>query len=61
MASVFKTCLGGAYFMMPSGFDGTFNRDVLLRANLQQQSLQIEIAYLDTKGPFLKTYIESLQ
>ena len=61
MASVFKTCLGGAYFMMPSGFDGMFNRDVLLRANLQQQSLQIEIAYPDTKGPFLKTYIESLQ
>lgn len=61
MASVFKTCLGGAYFMMPSGFDGTFNRDVLLKANLQQQSLQIEMAYPDTKEPFLKTYIESLQ
>lgn len=59
MAPAFESRFGGAYFMMPQGYKGMFDRPVQVKANLQPQFLQMEMTFPDTKGSFLKTYIES--
>ncbi len=66
MAPAFESCFGGAYFMLPRGYKGMFDRPVQVRANLQPvranlqpQFMQLEMTFPDTKGPFLKTYLES--
>lgn len=60
MAPAFGSRFGGAYFMMPGGYRGIFDRPVQLKANLQPQFMQIEMIFPDTKGPFLKTCLESI-
>lgn len=59
MATAFETRFGGAYFMIPTGYNGMFDRDVLITANLQPQFMQVEMTFPNSKGPFLKTYLES--
>lgn len=59
MAPAFESRFGGAYFMLPRGYKGMFDRPVKVDANLQPQFMQLEMTFPDTKGPFLKTYLES--
>lgn len=59
MATAFGSRLGGAYLVLPQGYKGMFNIPVHIKASLQPQFLQAEMTFPDTKGPFLKTYLET--
>lgn len=59
MATAFGSRLGGAYLVLPQGYKGMFNISVHIKASLQPQFLQAEMTFPDTKGPFLKTYLET--
>lgn len=55
----FLSRLGGLSMDIPAGWHGDFNIPVTVTANLQQEQAQIEVVFPDTKGPFLKTYLEA--
>lgn len=55
----FLSRYAAAFFDMPAGYHGLFNKGARISANIQEQQMQVEMKFEGADGPFLKSYMEA--